>query len=119
MSAVNLIITDLCVFEVKEGGGLVLVELHPGITVDDVRAKTGAPFEVRLKSRCEPTGAPLFALNLGTFRFLRPIGADFERTAVRGMVLGSVPLPKPITLKRAKARESNLSGLLDRPLAAG
>jgi len=35
----HLIITDLCVFEVKQGGGLVLTELHPGVTVDDIRAK--------------------------------------------------------------------------------
>ena len=47
---VNLIITDLCVFEVKEGGGLVLTELHGDATVDDIRAKTEAPFEVALKS---------------------------------------------------------------------
>src|SRR5216110_3100402 len=45
LGVVNLIITELCVFEVKEGGGLVLTELHPGVTVDDVRAKTGVPFE--------------------------------------------------------------------------
>ena len=32
----NLIITDLCVFEVKEGGGLVLTEIHSNATVDDV-----------------------------------------------------------------------------------
>ena len=43
MAVVNLIITDLCVFEVKQGGGLVLIELYPGVTVDDIRAKTGAP----------------------------------------------------------------------------
>ncbi|HMJ06924.1 MAG TPA: 3-oxoacid CoA-transferase subunit B, partial [Chthoniobacterales bacterium] len=49
---VNLIITDLCVFEVKDGGGLVLTELHPGgtVTVDDIRAKTGVPFEVALSA---------------------------------------------------------------------
>ena len=41
---VSLIITDRCVFEVKPGGGLVLKELHPGVSIDDVRAKTGAPF---------------------------------------------------------------------------
>ena len=41
LGVVNLIITDLCVFEVKQGGGLVLTELHPGVTVDDIRAKTG------------------------------------------------------------------------------
>ena len=52
MRAVNLIITDLCVFEVKQGGGLVLIELHPGVTVDDIRAKTGAPFDVALKLTC-------------------------------------------------------------------
>jgi 3-oxoacid CoA-transferase len=50
LGVVNLIITDLAVFEVKEGGGLVLLELQPGASLDDVRAKTGAPFEVGLKS---------------------------------------------------------------------
>jgi 3-oxoacid CoA-transferase len=47
---VNLIITELAVFEVKDGGGLLLIELQPGATVDDIRAKTGAPFEVALKN---------------------------------------------------------------------
>jgi 3-oxoacid CoA-transferase len=47
---VNLIITELAVFEVKEGGGLRLIELQPGASLDDVRAKTGAPFGVALKS---------------------------------------------------------------------
>jgi 3-oxoacid CoA-transferase len=47
---VNLIITDLAVFDVKPGGGLVLIELQPGANVEDVRAKTGAPFDVALKS---------------------------------------------------------------------
>src|SRR5438874_6923056 len=52
LGVVNLIITDLCVFEVKQGGGLVLTELHPGgsVTVDQIRAKTGVPFEVALKA---------------------------------------------------------------------
>ena len=46
---VSLIITDLCVFEVlPSSGGLRLIELHPGVTLDEVRAKTGAPFEVEL-----------------------------------------------------------------------
>lgn len=45
---VNLIITDLAVFAVKPGGGLRLTELHPGVTLDEVKAKTGAPFEVAL-----------------------------------------------------------------------
>src|SRR5438445_524051 len=49
VGVVNLIITDLCVFQVKEGGGLVLTEIHSNATVDDIRAKTGAPFEVALK----------------------------------------------------------------------
>ena len=49
LGVVNLIITDLCVFEVKKGGGLVLIELHPGVTMDDVRAKTGVPVDVALK----------------------------------------------------------------------
>lgn len=41
---VNLIITDLCVFEVGKGGGLKLIELAPGVTEADVRAKTEADF---------------------------------------------------------------------------
>ena len=45
---VSLIITDLCVFAVKPGGGLVLTELHPGVSLEDVKAKTGAPFAVAL-----------------------------------------------------------------------
>jgi len=41
---VNMIITDLCVFEVVSGEGLVLKELHPGVTLEDVRAKTACDF---------------------------------------------------------------------------
>ncbi|GFG73532.1 3-oxoacid CoA-transferase subunit B [Mycobacterium botniense] len=43
---VDMIITDLCVFDVEPGKGLVLKELHPGVTVGDVRAKTGCDFKV-------------------------------------------------------------------------
>ncbi|MEP6998218.1 MAG: 3-oxoacid CoA-transferase [Betaproteobacteria bacterium] len=46
---VNMIITDLCVFDVVAGKGLVLTELHPGVTIDEVRAKTGADFTVALR----------------------------------------------------------------------
>jgi len=42
---VNRIITDMAVMDVTEGG-LVLRELAPGVTVDDVRAATAAPFAV-------------------------------------------------------------------------
>lgn len=45
---VNLIITDLCVFAVEPGQGLVLTELHPGVTLAEVTAKTAAPFRVAL-----------------------------------------------------------------------
>jgi acyl CoA:acetate/3-ketoacid CoA transferase beta subunit len=38
------------VFKVNPGGGgLVLIELQPNVTVDEVRSKTGAPFQVALK----------------------------------------------------------------------
>ena len=43
---VSLIITDLAVFEVSSVRGLQLKELHPGVTLEEVRAKTGAPFSV-------------------------------------------------------------------------
>ena len=45
---VNLIITDLCVFEVNPLVGLSLIELHPGVTLEDVQAKTEASFRVAL-----------------------------------------------------------------------
>jgi 3-oxoacid CoA-transferase len=44
---VNLIITDLCVFEVEKSG-LVLKELHEGVTLEEVKAKTAASFRVAL-----------------------------------------------------------------------
>jgi 3-oxoacid CoA-transferase len=43
---VDMIITDLCVFDVEPGKGLTLTELHPGVTVADVRTKTGCDFVV-------------------------------------------------------------------------
>ena len=45
---VDLIITDLCVFEVREGGGLDLIELAPDVTLDEVTAKTEATFANKL-----------------------------------------------------------------------
>ena len=48
---VSMIITDLCVFDVAAGGGgLTLKELQPGVTLEDVRAKTGCEFKVALPS---------------------------------------------------------------------
>ena len=46
---VSRIITDLCVFDVDRispEGGLTLTELHEGVTLDEVRRKTGAEFKV-------------------------------------------------------------------------
>jgi 3-oxoacid CoA-transferase subunit B len=40
---VHMIITDLCVFEVGESG-LVLTELAPGVTLQEIEAKTEAKF---------------------------------------------------------------------------
>ena len=45
-AVVDMIITDLCVFDVEPDQGLTLIELHPGVTVADVRAKTGCDFTV-------------------------------------------------------------------------
>jgi len=42
---IDMIISDLCVFAVdKKKGGLTLLELAPGVTLDEVRQKTGAVF---------------------------------------------------------------------------
>ena len=45
---VNMIVTDLCVFEVRPEG-LALVDLAPDTTLDDVRDNTEADFLVALK----------------------------------------------------------------------
>ena len=48
---VDLIITDLGVFQVDEnGGGLTLIEIAPGVTVDDIKAKTEAEFKTRRRT---------------------------------------------------------------------
>jgi 3-oxoacid CoA-transferase len=43
-ACVSMIITELCVFEVDFKKGLTLTELADGVTVEDIRAKTEAPF---------------------------------------------------------------------------
>jgi 3-oxoacid CoA-transferase len=45
---VEMVITELAVFRVKPEGGLVLIELQPGVDLDTVRARTGCAFEVAL-----------------------------------------------------------------------
>ena len=45
-ACVSRIITELCVFDVDFSKGLTLVELADGVTIDEVKSKTGAPFEV-------------------------------------------------------------------------
>ena len=46
---VDMVITDLCVFDVdRKGGGMKLVELAPGVTLDEVKSKTEAAFDAGL-----------------------------------------------------------------------
>jgi 3-oxoacid CoA-transferase subunit B len=45
-ACVDLVVTDLCVFSVERGKGLTLLELAPGVTLEEVKAKTAAAFEV-------------------------------------------------------------------------
>lgn len=46
LGVVDLIVSDMCVMEVDKKSGLTLTELAPGITLDEVKAKTEAPFKV-------------------------------------------------------------------------
>jgi 3-oxoacid CoA-transferase subunit B len=45
---VHLIVTDLCVFEVARPG-LTLVDIAPGVTLDEIKAKTEPDFKNALK----------------------------------------------------------------------
>jgi len=45
-SCVSRIITDLAVFDVDFTKGLTLIEHAEGVSVEEIRSKTGAPFEV-------------------------------------------------------------------------
>jgi 3-oxoacid CoA-transferase subunit B len=48
-ACIDLVITDLAVFEVnRKKSGLTLIELAPDVTLDEVRAKTEASFASRL-----------------------------------------------------------------------
>lgn len=45
-ACVSRLITDLCVFDVHFTTGLTLIELAEGVTVDEIRSKTEAEFQV-------------------------------------------------------------------------
>ena len=45
-ACIDLVITDLCVFEVVRGMNLHLIELAEGVTIDEVKTKTEAAFTV-------------------------------------------------------------------------
>jgi 3-oxoacid CoA-transferase subunit B/3-oxoadipate CoA-transferase beta subunit len=46
---VDLVVTEFGVFDVSRGKSpLTLIELAPGVTLDEVKAKTGAEFEVKV-----------------------------------------------------------------------
>ncbi|KAI1264575.1 coenzyme A transferase [Xylariaceae sp. FL1019] len=45
-ACVSRIITELCVFDVDFAHGLTLIELADGVTVDEIKSKTEAPFRV-------------------------------------------------------------------------
>jgi 3-oxoacid CoA-transferase subunit B len=48
---VDMVVTDLGVFDVSRGKKpLTLLEMAPGVTLDEIRAKTEAPFEVAAKA---------------------------------------------------------------------
>jgi glutaconate CoA-transferase subunit B len=64
-AGVTCVVTDLCVLEPDPASAeLTLTALHPGVTVDDVRAATGWELRVStdVRSSEEPTGDELAAL---------------------------------------------------------
>jgi 3-oxoacid CoA-transferase subunit B len=49
---VDMVITDLGVFTIdrKGGGGMTLVEIAPDTSLEEIKAKTEAPFKVAIKA---------------------------------------------------------------------
>lgn len=45
-ACIDLIVTDLAVFRVERAVGLTLIEHAPGVSVDDIRQKTGCEFKI-------------------------------------------------------------------------
>lgn len=52
----------------KKGGGLTLIELAPGVTLDEIKAKTEADFDAA--DDCDDTGRNIPSYNAQ----LRPVG---------------------------------------------
>jgi len=50
----NRIITDLAIFDVKPGGGLVLTEIREGVALEELRSKTGCGFDVSENLKARP-----------------------------------------------------------------
>jgi 3-oxoacid CoA-transferase subunit B len=57
VQVVDRLITDLAVFDIVRPGALVLVELQPGVTVEDVRAATEARFTIADEVDQTPTAS--------------------------------------------------------------
>lgn len=55
-ACVDMVITDLAVFDVKRGEGITLIERAPGVTVEEIRASTGCAFSVSPALREISTG---------------------------------------------------------------
>ena len=49
VGVVNTIVTEMAVFQVSPSDGLLLMEHREGVSIEDIRAKTGAPFRISEK----------------------------------------------------------------------
>jgi 3-oxoacid CoA-transferase subunit B len=61
-ACVDMVITDLCVFDLgARGRGLTLIELAPGVTLEEVKAKTQAEFDAGAFARITSSSAAVGA----------------------------------------------------------
>ncbi len=121
VGVVDLIITDLAVLEVTEGG-LRLVELAEGVSLDELRAATGAPHPgLRRSQPCKTSSsslppAPRSAVSRAPWPMCPPwssaptvIRALLEQTGVAPaqvdeVILGQVLTAAPARIRRARQR---------------
>ena len=93
----DMIITELAVFKVRKGESLLLVEHHAGVSVEEIRSKTAADFEV--------------SLDLAEMRFSPMNRKHASVKAGAKAAAPAAPLPAPAQVRRRAGEQKLMPAL--------